>query len=243
MSKQPIRVMIADDEELVCEALALILEVAGFRVVGVANTPLKTVEIAERNQPDVIMLDVQMAGRNMLGMVPKINEKSPDAKVLPFSAWSRPGDLARAVVYSTAGYVTKDKPAEQIIDAIERAVSGQPIYDRDDVLTAIDVLGRGLARKRIKSFGRGTDVNLTPQELRILTLIAQGLANSKIAGLLEISETTVKTHVGKILHKLNLPDRTSVAVWAYTDGGLQDSNLDSTDEGAYKTAHPNTKPR
>jgi DNA-binding NarL/FixJ family response regulator len=221
MSKSVISVLIADDEQLVCDTVALSLEWAGLKVVGIVKKPSDVIGMAAETHPDVVLLDIQMFGRNVLGMLPAMAHALPKLKVVIFSAWSEPDYLARAIVHGAAGYLTKNLPVREIVRAIEVAANGWQGYDRPTVLAAVDAIGRGLKTRRRSAIGKGAGIDLTGQERRILTLLAEGLNNRAIARLLGLAEPTVKSHVRSILSKLHLSDRTSAVVWAYTEGGLR----------------------
>lgn len=208
-----IRIGIADDQELVRSGIRMILEgEPDFTVVGEAADGTDAVQLVAREHPDVLLLDVQMPGRDGLSAAEEIVTTQPSTTVLMLTTFDLDEYVYAALRIGAAGFLLKDMPGEDIVTAIRKAARG------DDAL-----LAPALTRRLIERFTNGNPpaapthqlAALTARELEILQLLARGLSNAEIAAHLTIGETTVKTHVAHLLMKLGLRDRVQAAILAY----------------------------
>lgn len=211
-----IRVLIADDHKLVCAGLRMVLERAGLEVVGEAPTGRKAIEMAQEAKPDVILLDIIMPDMDGLQALSAIRATLPKTTVIMSTAYARPDFMARAIALGAAGYITKDEDPTVIPRAIAAVVDGEAIVNREILTLALRELSG--ATKGAPAGPGGELPTLTAQQLRVLTLIAEGMDNATIADTLSISVNTVKTHVRDILVKLAVTDRTQAAIWAFRNG-------------------------
>jgi len=216
---KPIRVLIADDHKLVCLGLRLVLERDGIEVVGEASTGRQAVQLAQETVPDVVLLDILMPDMDGLEALAGIRAILPKTSVIMVTAYARPDFLARAIALGAAGYTTKDEDPARVSRAVRSVVEGEAIVNRDLLGLAMKELAE--APTELTGTGAANIPSLTPQQLRVLTLIAEGLDNDAIAQTLTISRNTVKTHVREIFQKLGVSDRTRAAVWALRHGLTQ----------------------
>jgi len=216
---KPIRVLIADDHKLVCLGLRLVLERDGIEVVGEASTGRQAVQLAQETVPDVVLLDILMPDMDGLEALAGIRAILPKTSVIMVTAYARPDFLARAIALGAAGYTTKDEDPARVSRAVRSVVEGEAIVNRDLLGLAMKELAEAPAE--LTGTGAANIPSLTPQQLRVLTLIAEGLDNDAIAQTLTISRNTVKTHVREIFQKLGVSDRTRAAVWALRHGLTQ----------------------
>jgi DNA-binding NarL/FixJ family response regulator len=213
----PLRVAIADDQELVRAGLRGIIEAEpDLEVVGEASDGQSAVELALREQPDVFLMDVRMPGVDGIQATEQIVAAHGATRVLVLTTFDLDENVYRAVKAGAAGFLLKDLPAEDLVAAIRHAARGS------DGLLAPAVTRRlveRFAQRRppTKASVRVAD-DLTARELEVLRLVASGLSNSEIAGELHVSSTTVKTHVARVLMKLGLRDRVQAVVVAYESG-------------------------
>jgi DNA-binding NarL/FixJ family response regulator len=218
MQSDKVRVLIADDHRLVSLGLRMVMERAGMDVVGEAATGRVAVEMAEKLHPDVVLLDILMPDMDGLQALGAIRSAVPGASIIIITAYARPDFLARAVAMGAAGYITKDEDPAKIPLAVRAVVDGEAIVNRDLLEMALREIGDtpqahpGRPHQEVPP--------LTPQQKRVLTLIAEGLDNDTIAQTLSVSKNTVKTHVREIFQKLGVTDRTQAAVWALRNGFL-----------------------
>ena len=221
----PVRVAIADDQELVRAGLRGIIEAeSDLEVIGEASDGESAVELALREQPDVFLMDVRMPGLDGIQATEQIVAAQGPTRVLVLTTFDLDENVYRAVKAGAAGFLLKDLPAEDLVAAIRHAAK------RSDALLAPAVTRRlveRFAQRRppTKASVRVAD-ELTARELEVLRLVASGLSNSEIAHELHVSGTTVKTHVARVLMKLGLRDRVQAVVVAYESGlvtpGAQD---------------------
>jgi DNA-binding NarL/FixJ family response regulator len=213
----PLRVAIADDQELVRAGLRGIIEAEpDLEVVGEAMDGEGAVQLALRERPDVFLMDVRMPGVDGIQATEQIVAAHSPTRVLVLTTFDLDENVYRAVKAGAAGFLLKDLPAEELVAAIRLAARGS------DALLAPAVTRRlveRFAQRRppTKASVRVTD-ELTARELEVLRLVAGGLSNSEISQELHVSGATVKTHVARILMKLGLRDRVQAVVVAYESG-------------------------
>lgn len=204
-----IRILLVDDQSLIRRGLSELLKYEdAFEIVGEADNGKAAISQVELLQPDVILMDIRMPVMDGVAATREICQRFPQTKVLVLTIDDDDEYIARALRYGAAGYLLKNTPPEEIAQAIRVVYKG---YTH---------LGPGLAKKIMAQIPTPTAspppgwTELTPREQEILKLIATGASNREIAQTLQISEKTVKNHVSSILHRLNLRDRTQVAIFA-----------------------------
>jgi DNA-binding NarL/FixJ family response regulator len=213
-----LRVLIADDQELVRDGFRLILEASGIEVVGEARDGREAVYLARRRAPDAVLMDVRMPGVDGLQATRELAgpEVVDPIAVLILTTFDLDEYVLEALRAGASGFLLKDAGREQLVEAV-RAVA------RGDALIAPSVTRRLIERfveRSLEPVPPELD-ELTPRELEVLRLIARGRSNAELASELTISETTAKTHVARILAKLRLRDRVQIVVFAYEHGLIQ----------------------
>ena len=215
----PIRVAIADDQALVRSGVRLILEAEpDIDVVGEAADAAAAVELARSARPDVILMDVQMPGDDGIAATQEIlAEAEGSVRVLILTTFDLDEYVYRALRAGASGFLLKDMSGEDIVAAVREAALG------GDALLAPAVtrrlIERFTARRPPPASPRSRALDeLTGRELEVLQLVAQGLSNAEIADRLTIAETTVKTHVARLLMKLEVRDRVQAVIFAYENG-------------------------
>jgi DNA-binding NarL/FixJ family response regulator len=209
-----IRVLIADDQEVVREGLRAILgTVPALDVVGVAANGGEAVEMTARLQPDVVLMDLNMPLMNGVEATRAITAASPEVRVLVLTTYDAEEWVLDAIRAGAAGYLLKDAPRERLIEAIQGTVAGRTHVDPG-------VAGNLLARAAAGESAAPSAVAdaLSDRELDVLRLLGKGLSNADIAEQLFLSEGTVRNYVSAILSKLQLADRTQAAVLAVRHG-------------------------
>ncbi len=209
-----LRVLLVDDQALVRSGFAMILSVeADVEVVGEAADGRQAVEAAERLRPDVVLMDVQMPVMDGLEATEKI-VAAGHGKVVVLTTFDRDDYLFDALKAGASGFLLKNADADDLVDAV-RAVG------RGHALLAPEVTRRVIARfagSQVGTYRPDLLLMLTEREREVLELIAAGLSNAEIAGRLFLGEATVKTHVSRVLTKLDLRDRVQAVVFAYESG-------------------------
>jgi DNA-binding NarL/FixJ family response regulator len=210
-----IRIVIADDQRLVRTGFRVILErEPDLEIVGEAADGIDAVQLARDLQPDVVLMDVRMP--HMDGFqASRLVLAETSSKVLILTTFDSDEYVYEALRTGASGFLLKDAPAEQLIAAVRCAAAGDALIDPAVTRRLVGRFARAL---RPSTGAPERFSQLTARELDIVRLIARGLSNSEIAADLVIEESTVKTHVGRILAKLGLRDRVQAVVLAYETG-------------------------
>jgi DNA-binding NarL/FixJ family response regulator len=209
-----IRVLIADDHCLFVDGLNMVLSRDEIKVVGTAQTGRQTIDLTSKLKPHVVLLDIRMPDMDGLQALAAIKASCPETSVIILTSYNTPEYITRAISLGAAGYLMKDTTSEGIINAIRTVASGEAILDMDILEQVINELSEGTRPTSL----RDEIPALTPQEVRILQLITEGLNNGTIAEILSLSPNTVKSHVRNIFSKLGVSDRTQAAIWAIRRG-------------------------
>ena len=209
-------VIVVDDQELVRTGFRVILDSEpDIEVVGEASNGREAIEVAQRLRPDVVLMDIRMPVLDGLEATRRIvtnPEEGP--RVLILTTFDLDEYVYEALRSGASGFLLKDGPAEQLLSAVR-------IVARGDALLAPQITRRLIAEfsRRLHSTARPERLEaLTQRELEVLKLVARGLSNTEIANELYVAETTVRTHIGRILTKLDLRDRAQAVVLAYEAG-------------------------
>jgi DNA-binding NarL/FixJ family response regulator len=216
-SPDDIRVLVVDDQALVRAGFRMILEAEPDLVVaGEAADGEQAIALMEISRPDVILMDVRMPGVDGIEATERILRGSRDtsAKVIMLTTFDMDEYVYDALRAGASGFLLKDVPPEQLVDGIRAVVSGEALLSASITKRMIEVyLDRPPVADPPVALG-----SLTPREREILVLLGNGRSNLEIAELLVVSETTVKTHVARVLMKLGLRDRVQAAIFAYETG-------------------------
>ena len=214
-----IRVLIADDQELVRAGFRAILEAQhDLEVVGEAGDGAEAVDLARELRPDVLLMDVRMPILDGIEAARRVLRDDDAPRILMLTTFDLDEYVYEAMKAGASGFLLKDAPRDQLIGAVRTVASGDAL------------LAPALVRRLVEDFVRRPPPGgrpsaeldeLTERELEVLTLIAGGLANAEIAARLFVSEATVRTHVTHILAKLGLRDRVQAVVLAYESGLVQ----------------------
>lgn len=208
-----IRILLTDDHPVVRQGLRWLIETEpDMQIVGEAADGVECVDAVREFQPDVVLLDLMMPRRDGLWALGEIARVAPDAKVLVLTSFAEDEKVVTAVKNGALGYLLKDSPPDELLHAIR------------DVATGGSPIPPAIARKIIRQMSAAPKPQpspsnaLTERETEVLALIAKGLCNQDIAGVLVLSERTVRCHVSSILHKLHLSSRTQAALYAAREG-------------------------
>jgi NarL family two-component system response regulator LiaR len=209
----PITVMIVDDHKMVRDGAKGFLEVQPeITVVAEAESGVEAVRLAREFVPDVVLMDLVMPGMDGVEATRKVKDISPRTQIIILTSFHEDEHIFPALQAGAISYLLKDVKAAELVEAIRKAAKGEP------------TLHPRVASRLIKQFSREEPdrsqlfSELTEREMEVLTLIARGFTNQKIADDLVISIGTVKGHVSNILSKLHLADRTQAAVYAWQEG-------------------------
>jgi DNA-binding NarL/FixJ family response regulator len=206
-----IRLLIADDHQVIRTGLATLLSGSDIEIVAEAGTGKDTLKQAEKTHPDVILLDIRMPDGDGLSTLEKLRAKVPESKVVMLSTYDNPTYIARAVALGASDYVLKGSSRDDLISTIRSAAAGESPSRAGE-------LRRVAGAMKVRQVVDDDEVPLTQRETQVLRHVALGLSNREIGRSLQISVETVKEHVQNILRKIAVSDRTQAAVWAVRKG-------------------------
>ena len=211
-----VRVLVVDDEDLMRAGLRSVLSSdSGIAVVGEAGTGRQAVERARALRPDVVLMDVRMPDLDGISATRELLAVAPETRVLILTTFEQDDYIFGALGAGASGFLRKRTRPEDLIAAIHTIALGDSLLSPSVTRRVIDELAGGPA-PRAGAVERLRE--LTPRERDVLELVARGLSNGEIAQALVIEESTVKTHVKRILGKLHLRDRVQAVIFAYESG-------------------------
>jgi NarL family two-component system response regulator LiaR len=219
-----IRVFIADDYTVVREGLrALLGTEPEIEIVGEATNGMDAITGIRALHPDVILLDLVMPHKSGLDVIVEISQDNPQARILVLTSFSDDDKVFPAIKAGALGYLLKDSSPEELLQAIRDVYHGEPSLDPAIALKLLREFKQPANRPPVPE-------PLTEREMKVISLVSRGLTNQEIAEILVISERTVRTHVGNILSKLHLANRTQAALYALRKGL---TSLDSDRQDPY----------
>ena len=208
--------MLVDDQEMVRVGFRLILQAeSDLTIVGEAGDGAAAIELAERARADVVLMDVRMPNMDGIEACRTLRDRHPDTRVMMLTTFDLHDYVHAALRAGASGFMLKDAPAEQLVDAIRIVANGDALLAPSITQALIDEIARQPLGDRASY--PGVD-DLTERELEVLRLMASGMSNGEIARSLFLGEATIKTHVGRVLAKLGARDRVQAVVVAYESG-------------------------
>lgn len=203
-----IRIMIADDHNLLREGLKQLLEFDGsMEIIAEASDGIECLEILNNVNPDILLLDINMPLKNGIEVLEELKVSKPDLKILILTVHGEVEYLIKAIDIGADGYIMKDSESSELKKAINEILSGEKYIQP----SLIPMLNNKLANRDIDKDKLNS---LTNRELEVLVQVANGMFNKEIAINLNISERTVKNHISNIFKKIDVSDRTQAAVFA-----------------------------
>lgn len=207
-----VRVVVADDQTVVRDGLVTLLKLLpGIDVVAAASDGEEAVRLVAEHNPDVLLVDLRMPRCDGVEATRRVRADHPGTEVVVLTTYSDDDSVLSALRAGARGFLTKDADAESIGRALQAAAAGQSIVDAEVQRRLIE----GAATPKPAD---PADTGLTPREIEVLRLIADGLSNTEIARHLVVSEATVKTHINHLFAKANLRDRAQAVAYAYRLG-------------------------
>jgi DNA-binding NarL/FixJ family response regulator len=219
------RVLIADDDDLMRAGLIELLTAdPGIEITGQASTGREAVERARRLTPDVVLMDVRMPDLDGIGATRQLSQAAPHTKVLILTTFEQDNYIFGALRAGASGFLLKRARPEELIAAVHVIAAGDSLLSPSVTRRVVD----RMARQPAPDLADGKLDDLTQREREVLGLMARGLSNREIAAALVVEESTIRTHVKRVLMKLDLRDRVQAVIFAYETGINQPHRDDST---------------
>jgi DNA-binding NarL/FixJ family response regulator len=209
-----IDIVLVDDHAIWRDGVKSLLEDTRFIVIGEAASGKEAIDLLRHVKPQIVLLDIRMAGGDGLDALQAIKSEHPKVSVIMLTTYDNPTYMARAVAGGASGYVLKGVGGEELLNALQAVSEGEMLLTAQDLTRSL----RGVSQEVAKS--RDLIKPLSEREVEVLRLLTTGLPNREIASILFISEATVKTHVEHIIQKLGVSDRVQAVVWAARHGLL-----------------------
>ena len=206
------RVVVVDDDKLVCISLKTILEAEGnISVIGIGNSGQEAIDLYNKFKPDIMLMDIRMSGMSGLEAGEAILKKDKNAKILFLTTFSDNEYIIKALRMGAKGYIIKQN-FESIVPSLNAVYAGHSVFGEDIVTKIPSLINDDISKDGKEDFSR---FGITEKELNIIRLVAEGLSNKEIANKLYLSEGTVRNSISVILEKLMLRDRTQLAIFYY----------------------------
>jgi len=222
----PIRILIADDQQLIRSGLAMVLGAsAGLEVVGEASDGIEAVALAASLTPDVVLMDVQMPRMDGIAATREITGRTPASRVIILTTFDVDAYAFGGLEAGASGFLLKDSSSEDILAAVRAVAAGDAVLApriTGELVRRYEALSRPAPNAaEVQASSRDALEllrALTDREREVFDALVQGLSNAEIAQKLWLSDSTVKTHVGRILQKLGMRDRVQAVVFAFRNG-------------------------
>lgn len=214
----PVRVVLADDQAVVRDGLAMLLSAADdLEVVATAADGTQAVDVVLAHRPDVALVDLRMPGLDGAEVTAAVRRDATDVRVLILTTYADDDAVLPALRAGAAGYLTKDTTGEALLSAIRTVAAGGSVLDAAVQRRLVDLAGSPAAPGPAPGEPELPE-GLTAREVDTLRLVAQGLSNQQVASKLFVSEATVKTHVNHLISKLGVEGRPALVAWAWRNG-------------------------
>lgn len=200
------KIVIVDDDKLVCSSLKTILEAKGQCILGIGNSGEEAIELYRTLQPDVLLMDIRMDGVNGVEASEAILKEYPDARILFLTTFSDDEYIIQALKLGVKGYILKQN-FDSIIPSLEAVYMGQNVFNTEIIAKLPDLMKSPTPTQQT--------LELTQRERQFIALVAKGLNNKEIAATLFLSEGTIRNYLSSLLDKLGLRDRTQLAIFYY----------------------------
>jgi DNA-binding NarL/FixJ family response regulator len=219
-------ILLVDDQAMLRMGYRMILDAQpDLTVVGEAENGLEAIELTDRLEPDVVLMDVRMPGLDGVQATERIVASGSDSRIIILTTFDVDEYAYGALRAGASGFLLKDAPPPDMLSAIRAVATGDAVVAPSVTRRLLSQFAQHLPDSRHRTFGDAEDrvESLTPRERELLVEVARGLSNAEIAERLVLSEATVKTHIGRILAKLGLRDRVQIVVFAYETGLVRPS--------------------
>lgn len=217
-----IKVLIADDQELIRDSLKIMIQDESLRVVATAGDGAEALAAAELHKPDVFLLDIRMPVMDGIACLRKIKELYPETPVIMLTTYDDEEYVFDALRYGANGYLLKDISPKDLKEAVSTVAAGGSLITPEVMKKVLKIFSSLANMNLLRREKNALPETIQKNELRIIKLIGRGLANKEVAAELCFSEGTVRNYISTILQKLDLRDRTQIAIFAVQNGLVED---------------------
>lgn len=222
-----IKLLIADDQELIRQSLQIILGAdPGFEVIDAVQNGQEVIRSIRKEKPDVILMDIRMPKMDGVACTQIIKENYPEIKIIILTTFDDDEYVFNALKYGASGYLLKGISTKELSDAIRKVYQGSAMINGDIASKVLKLFSRMAKSNLAIQIDEKQTADLKNTEWKIIALVGQGLSNKEIAGKLKLSEGTVRNGLSVILGKLELRDRTQLAIWAVQTGAINRQSED-----------------
>jgi DNA-binding NarL/FixJ family response regulator len=212
-SVKHIRVVVVDDQRLLRESIAKMLEAdPRIHVLGLGATGQEAIELGETLEPDIMLMDIRMPVLDGIQAIREIKARSPGIRIIILTAFQQDGYVLEGLLAGADGYLLKDLPPETLVSSLVAVASGEEVIEPAIIHQVTQLMGKANTKRKIQYDG------LSARELQVLAMVARGMVAKEIARDLRISEKTVRNHISNIYAKLNVFDRSQVILYAFKKG-------------------------
>jgi DNA-binding NarL/FixJ family response regulator len=217
-----VRVLLADDQELIRSGLGMIIDdQADMTIVGMAEDGGQAIELATTTSPDVVLMDIRMPRMDGIEATERLTASANPPRIVILTTFDLDEYVYNALSAGASGFLLKDAPPAELVNAIRVVAAGEALLAPSATRRLIEQFARA---RNAAVAARGLET-ISERELEVLRLVAQGRSNAEIADSLIVGLSTVKTHVGRLLEKLQLRDRVQLAVYSYESGVVRPGEL------------------
>lgn len=217
-----IKLLIADDQQLIRDSLKIVLDTNDtIEVVGAVSNGVEVIRAVRENKPDVILMDIRMPEMDGVQCTQIIKENYPDIKIIILTTFDDDEYIFSALKYGASGYLLKGISMEQLVEAIHKVHMGNAMINGDIATKVLDMFSKMAQNDISISVEKGAEMEITESEWKVVRLVAEGMSNKEIATKLYLTEGSVRNYLSSILRKLDLRDRTQLAIWAVQTGALK----------------------
>lgn len=223
-----IKVLIAEDQELIRKSLQIILEIEqDIKIVDLVSNGLEVLNSLKKGiRPDVILMDIRMPEMDGVVCTKIIKENYPNIKIIILTTFDDDEYVFNALKYGASGYLLKGISTKELIDAIRKVYQGNAMINGDILLKVVKLFSKMAQTNITIQVNESQTASLKPTEWQIISLVGSGLSNKEISGKMNLSEGTIRNNLSTILSKLDLRDRTQLAIWAVQTGAVNKDFLE-----------------